>query len=271
VDVIATDDTRVLDGSHVDIWMMSIPGEDDSWLTSYLHMLSEAEISRLDRFIAPAARRQYLAGRILVRTTLSRYAEVDPHEWRFEANAYGRPHIAWPRQYRELQFNLSHTDGLAACGVMTAGEIGVDVENMARDLDIADLAPSVFAANEVASLSQAPASDRIRLFYSYWTLKEAYIKARGMGLSLPLDGFWFDHDGAAARINFLPKCPDDSSRWHFREHMATQRHKLAVAVAGGESPPHVRWLWAQMPGQASDNHLLGKSRAIEASLMGRLR
>lgn len=271
MDVIATDDTRVLEGSDVDIWMMSIPDEEDSWLVSHLNTLSETEINRLDRFIAASGRRQYLAGRILVRTTLSRYADVEPREWRFDVNAYGRPHVAWPQQYSTLQFNLSHTDGLAACAVAKAGEVGVDVENMARDLDVTSLAPSVFAENEVAAISRSPASDRIRLFYSYWTLKEAYIKARGMGLSLPLDGFWFDHEGANPQIHFLPTCPDDSNRWHFREHMATPRHKLALAATAVQPELHVRWLWAKMPSQANDIHLFDKDRTLEAFLMGRLR
>ncbi len=269
--MIATDDRCVLKGGHVDIWMMSIPDEDDGWPASYLHILSEAEINRLNRFIAAGARRQYLAGRVLVRTTLSRYADVAAHEWRFDANAYGRPYITWPRQYQSLQFNLSHTDGLAACAVAEDCEIGVDVENVARDLDFEALAPSVFAASEVAQITRSAAADRSRLFYSYWTLKEAYIKARGMGLSLALDGFWFDLGGATPRANFSSKCPDDSRRWHFREYAATPRHKLAVAVALTRSELQIRWLWAEMPEAASTVHLFDKDRPTGTSLMGRLR
>src|SRR5262249_30001884 len=97
---------------------------------------------------------------------------------------------------------------------------------------------------EVASLSRIPPSERADRFLSYWTLKEAYIKARGMGLALALDGFWFDLDGPSPRACFTERCPDDPARWRFRQYAPTSEHKLAVAAstAARELDIRVRWI-----------------------------
>jgi len=144
---------------------------------------------------------------------------------------FGRPYISYPTVVADLQFNLSHTDGLVACVVGKSCEIGVDVENIWRDLDPAAIAPTVFSPMEVARLITSPPEERRGRFFSYWTLKEAYIKARGMGLSIPLDAFWFDLDGPTPRVRFTDRCPDQPERWRFCQYMPTAAHKVALAVA----------------------------------------
>ena len=89
--------------------------------------------------------------------------------------------------------HLSNTTGLVVCAVSRDCVIGIDVENIARTLDADELAPSVFAPAELADFRRSGLEDRRNRFFSYWTLKESYIKARGRGLSLPLDAFWFEH------------------------------------------------------------------------------
>jgi 4'-phosphopantetheinyl transferase len=194
---------------------------------------------------------QHLVARALLRTTLSRYVDVKPAHWQFDTNAYGRPHVAAPAFACDLRFNLSHTDGLVALAVAKGFEVGVDVENISRCLDVLELAPSVFAPAEVAALKQAAEPDRPGVFFTFWTLKEAYIKARGMGLSLKLDGFAFDLSGKYPRVSFNQRCPDDSSRWQFRRYLPTATHALAVAVSAPESTLDVRLIWT-VPAAPSD-------------------
>jgi 4'-phosphopantetheinyl transferase len=230
---------------QVDIWLTSLASIGDEQRLAYQRLLSAAERERWRRFLVEGARLQHLVARALVRTTLSRYAGVAEESWQFEPNRYGRPYVSQPTAFRDLYFNLSHTDGLVACAVSRSGDVGVDVENIRRDLDILALAPSVFAPAEVASVRQSPPDRRLDYFFSYWTLKEAYIKARGMGLSLALDGFWFDLSGAAPSVQFSERCPDDSGRWRFRQFTPTAQHKLAVAVsppAGQEPDIRLRWV-----------------------------
>ncbi|HEV7879704.1 4'-phosphopantetheinyl transferase family protein [Bradyrhizobium sp.] len=234
---------RGLAVGQVDVWLAASDEISADDLRSYERLMSPDEHARWTRFVVPKPRLQHLVARALLRRTLSRYAEVAPRQWQFDANTYGRPHIAGPTPACDLRFNISHTDGLVAVAVAKGLEIGVDVENVARSLDVLQLAPSVFAPAEVAALELAAERDRADVFFSFWTLKEAYIKARGMGLSLKLDGFAFDLSGTHPRISFNDRCPDDPSRWQFRRYLPTATHALAVAVSAPENAIDVRLIW----------------------------
>jgi len=234
-----------LEHRQIDVWLTSLYGASGDLQLAYLQVLSEPERARWKRFVSVDAQLQYLVSRALVRTTLSRYAEVPEHEWEFETNRYGRPHIALPQAARNILFNLSNTTGLVACAVAKDCEIGIDVENVMRALDIDALAPAVFAPAELADVRQSPSRDRRDRFFSYWTLKEAYIKGRGRGLSLPLDGFWLDLNGSSPRLNVTDRCPDNPERWRFHMYAPTPEHRMAIAVAappGAEPSICVRWV-----------------------------
>ncbi|HUH83803.1 MAG TPA: 4'-phosphopantetheinyl transferase superfamily protein [Stellaceae bacterium] len=238
---------------RVDVWLTALGGLGRDAIGAFERLLSAAERERWLRYRVEEARLQYLVGRALVRTSLSRYAEVAPEAWEFAANRYGCPFVAEPASRRDLRFNLSHTDGLVACAVGRDCELGVDVESTERRLDVMELAPSVFAPAEVANLVEAAPEERRDLFFCYWTLKEAYIKARGMGISLALDGFAFDLGGAAPRVRFSEKCPDAAARWRFRQYVPTPRHKLALAAAAPGAPElDIRIAWVTpLPGAAT--------------------
>ena len=146
---------------------------------------------------------------------------------------------------RNLRFNLSNTTGLVACAVSMDCEIGIDVENITRTVDADAVAPSVFAPAELADFREAGLEDQRERFFSYWTLKESYIKARGMGLSLPLDAFWFELGGTSPLLCVTDRCPDIPDRWRFYQHAPTDEHMMAVAVAapqGVEPSIHPRWV-----------------------------
>jgi 4'-phosphopantetheinyl transferase len=207
--------------------------------------LSEPERARWQRFVVKDARLQYLVTRALVRTTLSKYAEVPPQTWQFETNTYGRPHISQPQALRDLSFNLSNTTGLVVCAVSRDCVIGIDVENIARTLDTDELAPSVFAPAELADFRRSGLEDRRNRFFSYWTLKESYIKGRGMGLSLPLDAFWFELGGSSPLLCVTDRCPDIPERWRFYQYAPTAEHMMALAIVAPqrvEPSIHVRWV-----------------------------
>lgn len=233
-----------LEVGQIDVWLTDLRDIRPDQAADCLKLLSGPERARWQRFVAPDAKLQYLVSRALVRTTLSRYADVAEHEWRFEANRYGRPHVSQPLCLRDMQFNLSNTTGLIACAVARGGDIGIDVENISRPLDIEALAPTVFAATELADVRRCQPQHRRDRFYSYWTLKEAYIKARGMGLSLPLDAFWFDLGGASPLLCVTERCPDDPERWRFLQYAPTAGHRMAVAVTASRgTEPSVRLRW----------------------------
>jgi 4'-phosphopantetheinyl transferase len=230
---------------QVDVWLTSLDGICADLELAYLALLSDAERARWQRFVVQDARLQYLASRALVRNTLSRYAEVPEHAWEFSTNGYGRPHISHPPGSRNIRFNLSNTTGLVVCAITKDCEIGIDVENITRSLDVDQLAPAVFAPMELADVRGCEASDRRERFFSYWTLKESYIKARGMGLSIPLDSFWFDLGGPSPFLHATDGCDDRPERWRFYQYIPMAEHRMAVAVA---APPgmqpciHLRWI-----------------------------
>jgi len=229
---------------RVDVWLTRISEMAADAAASYVGLLTAEEAARYSRYLVADPKIQFLVARALLRTTLSRYADVPLASWEFETNDYGRPYVVEPAHCRDLRFNLSHTRGLVACAVTTDGDIGVDVEDISRTVDIGLLSPRVFSEQEQADLLHLGPERRKHRFFSYWTLKESYIKARGMGLSLPLDGFWFDLEGRHPRIRFNEKCPDDPSRWRFREVVPTPDHKLAVAMSSAAADLNVVVRWA---------------------------
>jgi 4'-phosphopantetheinyl transferase len=211
-----------------------------------MQLLSEPERARWRRFVVEGARLQYLISRALVRTTLSKYAVVPARTWQFETNAYGRPYISQPPALRDLRFNLSNTAGLVACAVSNDCEIGIDVECLARNVDTHALAPSVFAPAELADFRRSEWQDRRNRFFSYWTLKESYIKARGMGLSIPLDAFWFELGHSSPLLRVTDRCSDTPERWRFYQYAPTDEHMMALAVAAPQGvEPCVRLYWVK--------------------------
>ncbi|MGF7209104.1 4'-phosphopantetheinyl transferase [Skermanella aerolata] len=204
-------------------------------IDAYIGLLSPDERARHDRFLNERARHEYLITRALCRTVLSRYAGMAPTGWRFRANAWGRPEIDAPADtgVADLRFNLSNTRGLVACAVTRGGEIGVDVEAIDRAGDLLEIADRFMAPLEAVDIASLPADAQASRFFTYWTLKEAYIKARGMGLSIPLDKFWFLRDGgdagSSARLVLAPDMDDTAAGWSFAQLQPTDRHLLAVA------------------------------------------
>lgn len=200
-------------------------------LARYRTLLTPEEAVRCDRFYHHDDRARFLIARAMVRTMLSRYVPIPPEQWRFRIEDYGRPEVAEiPPGAPDLRFNLSHTRGLVACAVTVGRDIGVDVEYIHRPL-VHDIADRFFSPQEVADLRALPRSEQPVVFFDYWTLKEAYIKARGLGLALPLGQFTFLRPpGAAPVICFAPELHDDAATWQFAQFWPTRDHRMAVAV-----------------------------------------
>lgn len=207
-------------------------------LARYHALLSEDEKARHARFAFASDRHRYLVTRALVRTTLSAYADVPPHAWCFATNAHGRPRVDQPAAPAGLDFNVSHTKGLVVCLIGRDVPLGVDVEHIDRRTDIAAVAPRFFSREEACSLAELPAAAQRERFFQYWTLKEAYIKARGVGLALPLSQFTFhlQQHCPAVRISFGPQIDDAPEAWQFVRLQPTATHRIAAAFRRGAGP-----------------------------------
>ena len=206
---------------------------DPHLLERYDKLLSEDEREKRDRFRFPKDQELCLLARALVRTVLSRYADVPAEAWRFVTNEYGRPEVDEPRSERSLKFNLSHTNGLVVCVVAREREVGVDVEDRERRGKLLEVAERFFSASEVAALRRLPEAEQLDRFFFYWTLKEAYIKARGKGLAIPLSQFSFELDERreeGIRISFAPELDDQPERWQFTALSFGRQHRIAVGI-----------------------------------------
>lgn len=164
---------------------MCAPGD----LEAACDVLSDDELARFQRFHFDEDRNDYALAHALLRRTLSdREPSTDPHAWRFEADATGKPRItgrAGP------DFSLTHTRGLVACAVAVAGRVGIDAETDSRSADVDLLMPEVCAPPERAALAALAGAARRSRFLDFWTLKEAYLKAQGLGISENLTAIAF--------------------------------------------------------------------------------
>ena len=215
---------------------------DQSLLADYRRLLVDEERQKATRFHFAHDRHRYLITRALVRTVLSRYASVMPQDWRFTEDTYGRPHIVNDHAAAQrISFNVSHTRSLVVLGVSCERALGVDTEDVQTrraDLQIAD---HYFSVDEVTQLRATPPELQQARFFEYWTLKESYIKARGLGLSVPLEQFGFDlSQPDRLRIRFHPPLIDEPARWSLWLLRAAADHYVAVcAERAGREPPQL--------------------------------
>jgi 4'-phosphopantetheinyl transferase len=215
-------------------YVLSEEVQDPTLLAAYHEWMSPDEATKQARFYFPEGRHEYLLTRALVRSVLSKYAAIAPKEWSFIRNQYGRPEIAGPPGAPAIRFNLSNTRGLIACLVARDCEVGVDVEDTSRPGSTVTIADRFFSPAEVLALHAQPEANQRTRFFEYWTLKESYIKAKGMGLAIPLDQFSFDLDNRPPiRISFDPRLVDEPAVWQFELYRPTARHQMAAAIRTG--------------------------------------
>jgi 4'-phosphopantetheinyl transferase len=231
----------LLQRNRIDLWLVFFEAlRDPCLLDRYRQLLSSEERAQEPRFCFDDDRRRFLITRALVRTVLSRYSHTEPQCWSFTQNAYGRPQVV-PRDSTEarISFNVSHTKSLILLGVTGECALGVDVENVSARRPTLGIADDYFAPEEVAALHALPAVRRPERFFELWTLKESYIKARGMGLSIPLDTFSFRFP-TEQWVELLSHAgrDGDSAQWRFWQLRPATEYLAAVCVqcAGERSP-----------------------------------
>ncbi len=201
------------------------------WLDRFPALMSGQERERYDRFINERARDQHLIARALVRNVLSMYGDLPPREWEFEFAAHGKPSIRPDQNSSQLSFNLAHCPGLVICAVTRGREIGVDCEDSRRKIGHRQFSTRFFAPQEVRQIDRASDAELPSLFFDLWTLKEAYIKAVGAGLSLPLDQFGFEWtEERQPIISFGEKIDDRPEEWRFHQIDLRSPFKTAIAI-----------------------------------------
>lgn len=216
---------------HIDVWLCYENDIDEELLRAYAPLLTEAERAKAARFYFAADRNRHVISRALLRTILPDYLGIPQQALSFRCDQFGRPSLDNPEALAcRLDFNLSHTAGLVALAATRDTVVGVDVENASRQQPAMELASRFFSPDEVASL-RTFAGDALNLeFYRHWTLKESYLKAYGVGLSLPLDQFGFRLAAQRAEFYLAPAAEHRADEWHFAQWRASADHLLAVCT-----------------------------------------
>jgi len=223
----------------MDVWQIDL--EPAGGLDAFLEVLDNQEKDRAHKFRFENHARHFIVAHAATRYILSTYCGIRAAELVFERNAYGKPFLA---KSGTPLFNLSHSGGIAMCAVAQTGEIGVDIEKC-REIEERELARRFFSSIECIQLDALADEQKTAGFFACWTRKEAYIKAKGLGLSLPLNEFSVDpapHRPAALIASDY--APQDVERFRLWDVPAPEGYKAALAYCGAEEGPPVWRSWA---------------------------
>ena len=214
------------------VWFTDVNSvRDVDLLAEYESWLSDEERKRHQSFHFERDRHLYLVAHALLRSSLSRHVDAQPADWTFTSEEFDRPEIAGDKPHGDrIRFNLTHTNGLAACVIARNVDVGIDVECLDRQVDMDSIASRYFSYHEVQQLAKLSGVERKTRFIELWTLKESYVKACGDGLSIPLSSFHFQRNSENTwRIGFTDS-NFNSDAWQFVRLQPTLRHIMSIAI-----------------------------------------
>ena len=212
--------------------------QDEKLIAEYRRLLPSSERDKLGRYRFDRHKKRYLVGRALIRTVLSNCTGVAPDQITLARETHGRPYLALSGQDQPLQFSLSYTDGLVAAAVVAEGRVGIDVEYISRDTDCLEIAHKYFSPCEYTELEQLPEIQMKERFFELWTLKEAYVKAQGLGLSLALNEVNFNFsDNHSDQITLTSATMSEEKYWQVRLLNPSLEHKAALCVCQPTEAP----------------------------------
>ena len=228
----------------VHVWQFNIALPKDQ-AERYRSILSPDENQRADRFYFDRDRIRFIAARAAMRSILAGYLNVTPDKIIFSYAANGKPGLADGLNESGLKFNLSHSRDRALLGLVSNACIGVDIEFINHEFASDEIAQRFFAPGEVSVLRAIPEMERAAAFFSCWTRKEAYIKAVGQGLSLPLDSFEVAFGpGVEPSLLRVETSSEEAARWSMYNIPAAEGYAAAILVEGKDHNLEYReWGW----------------------------
>lgn len=221
-----------LSANDLHVWSASLELDRES-LSSLQRTLSGDEVDRAERYRFAADRHQFIAARGLLRLILGRYVDTAPERLRFCYSVYGKPSLVDEPEGTSLRFSVSHSSGLGLYAVAGARRVGIDLERIQPLPEVEALVERYFSPAEQAAFRALPREQQLLAFFRCWTRKEAYIKARGQGLSLALGRFVVSlAPGKPAKLLYSDGDQEEASRWSLRELLPGPGYVAAVAVEG---------------------------------------
>jgi 4'-phosphopantetheinyl transferase len=221
--------------NEVHVWLIQTR-QANAPLARVTVCLSDAERDRANRFKFDVDRERYIVSHTAMRSILARYLGCDPSEIAYAIGAHGKPELAPASRILQLEFNLSHSNDAALVAVAPGRAVGVDIEHIQQKLGWQEIADRFFAPGEIQKLHALPSGEQLRAFFTCWTRKEAYIKAKGGGLSIPLQEFEVslarDEDPA---ILWHAEGAQETQPWQFGAIDSPAGYVASIAVEGGGS------------------------------------
>jgi 4'-phosphopantetheinyl transferase len=231
-----------LGADEAHIWRVPLD-QDTNVIANLATLLSQDERQRAARYLRPVDRDRFIAGRGILRKIISAYLALAPGRLQFTYNEYGKPAVSDEQNDCALNFNLSHSGELALYAITSGRVVGIDIECIREDFATLDIAEHFFSKGEVAALKSVPAGQRTTGFFKCWSRKEAFIKAKGMGVSYPLDRFTVSlaPDEPPALLNVVDD-EREADRWRMYELEPGEGYAASLIV---ENPPVVlkRYQW----------------------------
>lgn len=229
-----------VDAIHV--WRASLP-ETSARRESLQRFLDSDEQGRAARFRFACDRERFVIRRGLLRVILGRYLDQDPGQLRFQQGENGKPAIADDSARDVLSFNMTHSHDLALYAITRHRPVGIDVERHRKDLEYMQIAEEFFSHREVAELRALTGNAQLQAFFNLWTCKEAFAKATGAGLSLPLSQIEVHTDTAGLRaFGSIEGSTEQATEWSLHE-LSTIPDYSAALVARGRDWKLSCWQW----------------------------
>jgi 4'-phosphopantetheinyl transferase len=228
------------DAAPVRVWTMATAGLDEAAVAPWMAQFDASERARAARFVFAPGRIAFVAAHALARAALAGAGGASPAAFGFAAGAYGKPQARLGGRAVNLAFNLSHTDGMVGVALARQADLplGFDLEPLCRHAPL-EVARLCFTAVEMAWLESLPPADRAEGFFRLWTLKEAFIKATGKGLSQDLFSFWFKVFPPV--IEFGPGLDERREDWTFEQRLLPGGFLAALGRRGPARGPTPVW------------------------------
>ena len=196
--------------------------------------LSDTENFKKDRFLFGKDRSSYIVSHGVLRVILGSYLGEEPKNLVFINGPHGKPMLDGGSDQDALRFSVSHSNRRALYAINRGREIGVDLEKIRPEFSFEEISDKYFSAREAAFLRTRPVHDRKEAFFTYWTLKEAFMKGTGEGFSLPLNRFEITHD--PPKVVSLQGYSEAAAQWSIRSMHLEPGYAAALAVEGPDLP-----------------------------------